>query len=94
MRLYVVQKSYMLFKKYTTYEIFYTTYDKKLHNIWEMLDNMYKNLEQHMTYFTQHIKIFHTTYDNNSYNISKKLYNILKKNQPHMTHCAQHTFTN
>jgi len=29
----VVQMSYMLSKNYTTYEIFYTTYDKNLHKI-------------------------------------------------------------
>jgi len=43
----------------------YTTYDK-------ILDNIYEFLRQHMTYFTQHMKIFYTIHVNNLYNTYKK----------------------
>ena len=43
----------------------YTTYDKKL-------DNIYEFLRQHMNFLTPHMKIFCTTPVNNLYIIYKK----------------------
>jgi len=43
----------------------YTTYDKRL-------DNIYKFLRQHVNFLTQHMKISCATHVNNLYNISKK----------------------
>ena len=61
----------MFSKNDTTYEIFYTTYDKNIHNILKILDNIYEFRRQHMTYFTQLVKKNYATYDNNLYNTSK-----------------------
>jgi len=55
------------YMKYLTQHMtkIYTTYDKKL-------DNIYEFLRQHMTFLTQHMKISCTTHVNNLYNIYKK----------------------
>ena len=47
----------------------YTTYEK-------ILDNIYEILEEHINYFEQQMKKFYTTCDNNLYNILKKSFNI------------------
>ena len=59
----------MLSKSYTTYEIFYIAYDKIYTTYGKKLDNIYEFCRQHMTYFTQHMKKNYATYDNNLYNI-------------------------
>jgi len=77
--LYVVQKSYVLFKNYTTYKnIFHNIWQKFAQHIKKILDNIWEILEQHMTHFTQHmpVKIFYTTHDKKKCNLWQKLYNI------------------
>ena len=68
MRLYVIHMSYVVEELHNMLNK-NTTYDKNLHNIQKILDNIYEFLEHQTTYFTQHMEIFHTTHDTNLYNL-------------------------